>query len=97
MVSNTRKTSSTSTVHPLNLPKSILISSNPSTGFPLAIIWDDQRLVVHTVTDSWKVSDEWWRENPIERTYFIVEIEKLHLKMIFHDHVTKKWYMQNHG
>lgn len=74
-----------------------MIESNPSTGFPVAIIHHEQRLVVQQVFDSWKILDEWWRETRIERTYFIIEITMLHLKMIFHDHGTGKWYMQNYG
>jgi hypothetical protein len=51
-----------------------------------------RRWVPVTVEDRWKIDEEWWREEPILRTYFLLE-GSISL-VVFKDLLSSKWSYQ---
>ena len=55
--------------------------------------WPTPR-TVSRVQDIWRIDDEWWRERPISRLYYLLLLDPDTLLTIFHDLVTDTWYEQ---
>lgn len=74
----------------------IEVATDPK-GRPVALAWQEQRCRVRrTVGDignRWRVADDWWRR-PIHRDYFLIETTEKFLYVIYHDRVTKQWYLE---
>ena len=69
-------------------------------GEPIALRkggWPKRRRVVR-VQDRWRIDDEWWRETPIVRLYYLVELEGETLLTLYHDLIADAWFEQrDHG
>ncbi len=68
-------------------------------GEPIAVRrlrWRAPRLVC-TIQDRWRIDDEWWRDRPISRTYYVVELESGDVLSIYHDQETGEWMEQRGG
>ena len=79
-------------VTPLHLPKLIKVLANDS-GEPAAVTRNGSRSQVAAILNSWRIDDEWWREE-ISRHYFKVELQNGPVMTVFHDLITGKWYEQ---
>ena len=65
-------------------------------GQPVAVQrrgWPRARAVA-LVQDRWRIDDEWWRERPIARLYYVVLLADATLLTIFHDLVADTWLEQ---
>ncbi len=62
-------------------------------GAPLAIIKKGIRRRVVQVVDTWRIDDEWWRQE-ISRRYFLLELEGGFRLTVFRDLLGGKWYEQ---
>jgi hypothetical protein len=49
---------------------------------------------VEQVDDAWRVAEEWWRDEPQERTYVRVRLEGGRPLTLFHDGLTGRWFEQ---
>ena len=52
---------------------------------------------VARVADRWRVDDQWWREDPISRMYWQVELTDGRVMTVFQDLFTGSWYQQAYG
>ena len=52
-------------------------------------------LPVRAIHDSWRIDDEWWREE-IARRYFTVELEGGRRLTVYHDLLADAWYIQGY-
>ena len=77
---------------PLNLPKEIGVVAG-GAGVPAAIIRKGARRRVLQVKDTWRVDDEWWRQE-VSRLYFQLELEGGFRLTVFQDLLGGKWYEQ---
>lgn len=50
---------------------------------------------VATVHNSWRIDDEWWREQ-ISRHYFQIELDNGLIMTVFRDLISGKWYRQQY-
>lgn len=97
MVSRSRASLGTHTVRVLNVPSRLTVDAD-SEGQPLTVRragWPKPRAVTR-VQDCWRIDDEWWREQPISRLYFLLLLEPDYLLTIYHDLITDVWFEQ-HG
>ena len=62
-------------------------------GAPLAIIKKGIRRRVAQVMDTWRIDDEWWRQE-VSRRYFLLELEGSVCLTVFRDLLGGKWYEQ---
>ena len=79
---------------PLNEPAPLAVEAT-ARGLPKAVLWRGAFLPVAAIHDSWRIDDEWWREE-IARRYFNVELEGGRRVTVFHDLVRDLWYAQTY-
>ncbi len=79
-------------VIPLHVPREIGVLANDS-GEPTVITRNGRRIKVAAILDTWRIDDEWWREE-ISRQYFRLELKDGMVLTIFHDLISDRWYQQ---
>lgn len=90
MVKDTGAAQGTGGVRPLGLPRPIEVRTD-HRGWPVAVKLD-RRWAPVTVEDRWRIDDEWWREEPVLRAYFLLE-GSISL-VVFKDLLSSKWSYQ---
>ena len=78
----------------LNQPLPAAVEANPH-GEPKAMLWKGRFLHVRAIHDSWRIDDEWWREE-IVRRYFLIELENGRRLTLYHDLIADAWYEQSY-
>jgi len=73
MVENPRTPAGPGGLRLLNQPKPAAVEATPA-GEPAAVVWQGRYQRVRAIADSWRIDDEWWRDE-IARRYFVVELE----------------------
>ncbi len=79
-------------LRPLNQPAPAAVETD-ARGLPKAMLWRGSYQRVAAIHDTWRVDDEWWREE-IARRYFALELESGRRVTVFHDLVLDLWYAQ---
>ncbi len=79
--------------YPILMPRLIDVKSD-SEGTPHALSFRAKWCAVASLIDGWEVEDEWWREEPIRRTYFRVSLANGGYKRLFYDRTKERWYTQ---
>jgi hypothetical protein len=92
MVQNPGKKICTDTIKPVNLPELIQVEVSAS-GDPVAVKTPRHQTVL-TIDDRWRIDDEWWREEPISRFYYIVHLSSGQRLAIYRDLISSQWYKQ---
>jgi hypothetical protein len=59
------------------------------------MLWRGRYLRVLATHDSWRIDDEWWRDE-IARRYFSIELEQGRRLTVYQDLVTGAWYEQGY-
>ena len=84
---------------PLNAPRPLDVVMNRH-GELVAVRkvgWPRRWRVLH-VQDCWRIDDVWWRETPIARLYYLVQLEGDTLLTLYHDLAADAWFEQwDHG
>ena len=62
-------------------------------GDPKAVLWQGRYLQVTGLRDTWRIDDEWWRDE-ISRRYFTVEIEGGRRLTLYYDLLEDAWFAQ---
>jgi hypothetical protein len=78
---------------PLNAPKP-MHGTLDAQGIPNTITRHGQTIKVVALQDQWRIDDEWWREQPVSRMYFQLQLEDGSLFEGYHDLITDKWFEQ---
>ena len=79
-------------LRPLNQPVPAAVEAD-ARGVPKAMLWRGAYKDVVVIHETWRIDDEWWREE-IARRYFAVELEGGRRVTVFHDLVVDAWYAQ---
>ena len=79
---------------PLNQPSPLAVEATPR-GAPTAVLWRGAYKRITAIHATWRVDDEWWREE-IARRYFIVEVEGGRRLSLYRDLVKDLWYGQTY-
>ena len=77
---------------PLNQPAPAAVEAS-QRGDPSAVLWRGVYRRVAAIHDSWRIDDEWWREE-IARHYFVVELDDGRRLTLYHDLIADSWYAQ---
>jgi hypothetical protein len=51
---------------------------------------------VACIQDRWRIDDEWWRERPVSRMYYQLQLESGRVITIFHDLHGGSWCEQQY-
>ena len=93
MVPNTGEKANFNSSRSLNEPKSLEVMTG-SENMPYKIrirgIWKS----VTGIQDICRIDDEWWREKPISRIYYMCILKTEEAVVIFQDLITNSWYRQ---
>lgn len=92
MVENSGKAPSAYTIRPLNLPCPISVDVDGSK--PITITLNHQKHKIILIDDMWEITDEWWRQHPISRSYYKCILKEELPMIIYHDILTNTWYRQ---
>ncbi len=95
MVEDSRKAIRAETVKQVNLPEPITVTED-AAGRPL-VVKTSRRQSVAAITDQWRLDDEWWRQEPVSRFYFIVILTSGQRLVIFKDMTAGNWYWHRHS
>ena len=79
-------------LRPLNKPIPAAVEDD-GRGVPKAMLWRGTYKRVVAIHETWRIDDEWWREE-IARRYFTVELEGGRRVTVFHDLIVDAWYAQ---
>lgn len=80
-------------LRPLNVPRPIRVTAGPR-GEPRAVEIAKQLRAVVDQRDCWRIEDRWWTEEPVDRTYYEVELEGGEVMTLFYDRSGDQWYEQ---
>ena len=94
MVQNSRAANSAGGLRLLNQPKPAAVEAT-SLGEPEAVVVQGRFLRVRAIRDTWRIDDEWWRDE-ISRRYFTVELENGRGMTLYHDLVGGGWFAQSY-
>lgn len=61
---------------------------------PIAVKLRGRWLAVESVADRWRIDDEWWREQPVSRTYYECVVDQGLKVTVFQDIRSGRWYEQ---
>lgn len=78
----------------LNLPMPTQVITKGSRL--LAVVIGGKAIGVAELQDTWLSQDEWWRQRPIERHYFVVVLENGRYLVLYRDLIDGRWFVQNH-
>jgi hypothetical protein len=79
----------------LNLPRPLAVEADEA-GVPRAVMLNERRIAVEAVLDSWRIDDEWWREE-ISRRYHHLALADGRALTVFLDLLTGAWYTQRYS
>ncbi|HEX6032038.1 MAG TPA: hypothetical protein VFY90_11460 [Tepidiformaceae bacterium] len=92
--SSIQNPSNSSDLRPLNQPDPLAVEAD-ARGVPKAVLYKGVFRPVASITDTWRIDDEWWRDE-IARRYFAVELQGGRRITVYHDLVHDFWYAQSY-
>ena len=93
MVEDTRKAGGSGDIRPLNQPVVLQVRADDE-GIPMSLKLRGKWLEVESVEDRWRIEDEWWRDQPVDRMYFTCVVDGGIKVTVFQDTSTMAWYWQ---
>jgi len=88
-------------LRPLNSPRPLDVETD-ADGVPVGVHLSGQtgarlggqRCAVESVIETWRIDDEWWREQPVSRVYWRLLLENGCALDVYRDAVCGRWYKQ---
>ena len=80
-------------VQPLNRPRQVKVEAH-ADGPPSAVYFSGSRILVESIVEMWRIDDEWWRDEPISRTYWRVVLDDGRVVDVYRDLASGKWWRQ---
>jgi endonuclease/exonuclease/phosphatase (EEP) superfamily protein YafD len=93
VVANTGTASGARRLRPLNQPRPVDVETGESNA-PAYVSLSGHRCGVEAVLETWRIDDEWWREQPVSRAYWRVLLEDGQTVDVYHDLTRRCWYRQ---
>jgi hypothetical protein len=63
---------------------------------PHRVVFEGAVREVTCVQDRWRIDDEWWRETPVSRMYYEVQLEGDRLITLYQDLPGGTWWLQRY-
>ncbi len=79
---------------PLNAPRPIRVAVDED-GLPASVVRGGRRVAVAAIADTWRVDDEWWRDE-ISRLYYQLSLADGTTITVFEDLIKGGWYAQRY-
>jgi len=89
VVANPRTPGGPRRLRPLNQPRSVVVKAGQD-GAPLTVAGR----AVQAIIETWRIEDEWWRPQPVTRTYWRLLLEDGRTTDVYYDRLRKHWYRQ---
>lgn len=80
-------------LRPLNSPQPLEVETT-ANGVPAGVYLSGHRCAVESVLETWRIDDEWWREQPVSRVYWRLLLENGCAVDVYRDNVSGRWYKQ---
>ena len=93
MVTHTGAKAGAGALRALNQPQSVSVKTDED-GHPTGLKLRGRWVGVETVSDRWRLDDEWWRQQPISRMYYECVVDQGLKVTVFSDLVSGEWYLQ---
>lgn len=87
-----KKANQSEGIIPLNTPRPAAVEPGRH-GEPAAVIWRGSYQRVAAIHDTWRIDDEWWRDE-IARRYYVVELESGRRLTLYRDLMGDVWFVQ---
>ena len=95
-----KQTKHTTALKPIGLPRPLEVRTDadglPVAVAPAAVGHRNALVAVESIEEAWRVGEEWWREAPLERTYYLLLLEGGRPITVFHDGVFGAWFEQRY-
>ncbi len=83
-------------LRPLNSPRPLDVETD-ERGVPAGVYLSGHRCAVESVIETWRIDDEWWREQPVSRVYWRLLLENGCALDVYRDAVCGRWYKQSYS
>ncbi len=80
-------------LRPLNSPQPLEVETNERSA-PTGLYLSGHRCAVDSVLETWRIDDEWWREQPVSRVYWRLFLENGCAVDVYRDVARDRWYKQ---
>ena len=94
MVENTGKTLRAHSYRQVNVPEPVEVEEDNS-AYPQAVK-TPRRQAVTAIYDNWRIDDEWWRQEPVSRRYYEVQLASGERLVLYKDIAKDRWYRQSY-
>lgn len=94
MVQNPRAATGAHRLRPLNEPRPVAVDASPD-GAPQGVLWQGRYRAVVGIADTWRIDDEWWRDE-ISRRYYAVQLEGGTQLTVYYDLMEDAWWAQTY-
>ncbi len=80
-------------LRPFNNPRPLDVETD-ADGVPAGVYLSAHHCAVESVIETWRIDDEWWREQPVSRVYWRLFLENGCALDVYRDAVRGRWYKQ---
>lgn len=82
-------------LRPLASPSRVRVQAD-ERGCPRAVLVEGVVRGVTAVQDRWRIDDEWWREKPVSRMYYQLQLEGDRVVTVYRDLPGGAWWLQRY-
>lgn len=83
-------------LRPLGLPRPVQVRVD-SLGEPTEVVRRGRSLRVDQVEEVWRIAEAWWREAPLDRTYYRLALADGRTLTVFRDGRDGEWFEQHYS
>ena len=76
-------------------PRALSVAIN-GRGLPRALVFEGAERVVTEIQDRWRIDDEWWREEPVSRMYYELQLDGDRIVTVYQDLTGGAWWLQRY-
>ena len=82
-------------LRPLASPRPVDITTNERAE-PCRMRFEGEMQAVAAIEDRWRIDDEWWREAPVSRAYYRLQLEGGRIVTVYWDLIGGMWCEQRY-
>lgn len=82
-------------LRPLASPRPLRVDE-ADDGAPRALFFEGAMRDVAAAQDRWRIDDEWWRETPVSRMYWQLQLEGGRVLTVYRDLIGGGWWEQRY-
>ncbi len=82
-------------LRPLAGPQPLRVETD-DCGYPASVTIEGAVRMVALIQDRWRIDDEWWREPPVSRMYYRLQLEGERVMTVYQDLAGGAWWLQRY-